>query len=77
MFIYTISASGEYAYFASENGSYGLHDLFRIKLPKELRPEPVTMITAKFIPPPTKQDKTISETKRAPYTYYRRENSYN
>ncbi len=53
---YTIAASGEYAYFARENGTYGKHDLYKIKLPKELRPEPVTMITANFIAPKTSPD---------------------
>ncbi len=38
---YTIPASGEYAYYSSNRGGYGRNDIFRIKLPKELRPEPV------------------------------------
>lgn len=41
---YTISASGEYAFFSSENNAMGGHDIFQIELPKELRPEPVTIV---------------------------------
>ena len=36
---YTIPASGDYAYFSSGRTMYGLNDLYRIKLPKEIRPE--------------------------------------
>lgn len=43
---YTISASGEYAFFSSENNAIGGHDIFQIELPKELRPEPVTIVKA-------------------------------
>lgn len=38
---YTIPASGDYAYFSSGKTYFGLNDLYRIKLPKEIRPEPV------------------------------------
>lgn len=38
---YTIPASGEYAYYSSERGGYGRNDIFRIKLPRELRPDAV------------------------------------
>lgn len=38
---YTIPASGDYAYFSSGRTYFGLNDLYRIKLPKEIRPEPV------------------------------------
>lgn len=38
---YTIPASGEYAYYSSERGGYGRNDIFRVKLPKELRPDAV------------------------------------
>lgn len=40
---YTIPASGEYAYYSSERGGYGLNDIFRITLPKELRPDAVRL----------------------------------
>lgn len=36
---YTIPASGDYAYFSSGRTMYGLNDLYRIKLPKEIRPD--------------------------------------
>lgn len=36
---YTIPAAGDYAYFSSGKTMYGLNDLYRIKLPKEIRPE--------------------------------------
>lgn len=41
---YTIPASGDFAYFSSDFRSYGQSDLFRIKLPKEIRPEPVMIV---------------------------------
>ncbi len=46
-FNYTIPASGDYAYFSA--GSMQDSDLFRIPLPEELQPEPVTLLTAKII----------------------------
>ncbi|HRH57224.1 MAG TPA: OmpA family protein [Chitinophagales bacterium] len=36
---YTIPASGDYAYFSSGKTMYGLNDLYRIHLPKEIRPD--------------------------------------
>lgn len=46
-FNYTIPASGEYAYFSS--GSMENSDLYRIKLPQEVQPDPVALITAKIV----------------------------
>ena len=43
----TIPASGDYAYFSS--GSMDNSDLYRIRLPEELKPEPVTLITARLV----------------------------
>jgi len=43
----TIPASGDYAYFSS--GSMNNSDLYRIQLPEELQPEPVTLITARLV----------------------------
>ncbi|HUH73043.1 MAG TPA: OmpA family protein [Chitinophagales bacterium] len=40
---YTIPASGEYAYYSSERTGYGYSDIFRIQLPKELRPDAVRL----------------------------------
>jgi len=45
---YTIPASGEYAYFSRENGQF-MSDLYRIKLPKEVQPEPVMLMTGRII----------------------------
>lgn len=36
---YTIPASGDYAYFSSGRTMYGMNDLYRIRLPKEIRPD--------------------------------------
>lgn len=42
---YTIPASGDFAYFVSDNGSINdSKDLFRITLPYKFRPEPVLMV---------------------------------
>ena len=46
-FNFTIPASGEYAYFSS--GPIRSSNLYRIKLPEELRPEPVTLVTGRLI----------------------------
>ncbi len=48
-FYYTIPASGDYAYFSSDKGSFGKSDLYRIKLPRELRPLPVTLVETKVV----------------------------
>lgn len=40
-----IPASGEYAYLASSENSLGGLDIFRIKMPPALRPEPTALIT--------------------------------
>ncbi len=52
---YTIPASGEYAYFSSDVGEQSLmSNLYKIQLPKEVRPKPVTVInfTMKKLPKP-------------------------
>ena len=41
---YSVPASGEYAYFSSESNSIGKTDIFRIKLPQQMRPEPVVLV---------------------------------
>ena len=41
---YSIPASGDYAYFSSEKGSIGKADIFRIKLPREIQPDPVVLV---------------------------------
>ncbi|MEL6922742.1 MAG: OmpA family protein, partial [Bacteroidota bacterium] len=45
---YTIPASGEYAYFSRENQLFK-SDLYRIKLPKAVQPEPVLLMSGNII----------------------------
>ncbi|MBC8045180.1 MAG: OmpA family protein, partial [Fimbriimonadaceae bacterium] len=54
-FYYTIPASGDYAYFSSRESIYGKSDIYRIKLPKEIQPDPVALITGKIIDAETKK----------------------
>ncbi|MCE7039747.1 OmpA family protein [Dyadobacter sp. CY312] len=42
---FSIPASGEYSYISSSENSLGEQDIFRISLPKELKPDPVAIIT--------------------------------
>ncbi len=42
---YNIPASGEYAYFSSTHNSIGRNDIYRIKLPKEIKPNPVVLVS--------------------------------
>lgn len=46
---YSIPASGEYAYFVSYTNSLGGADIFRIKLPVAMRPNPVVLIKGKVL----------------------------
>jgi len=41
---YRIPASGDYAYYVSSKNSVGETDIFKIKLPKEVRPDPVVLV---------------------------------
>lgn len=52
---YSVPASGEYAYFSSENKSMGKTDIFRILLPQALRPEPVVLIRGRVLDQKTKE----------------------
>jgi len=53
---YTIPASGKYAYVVSSNGGIeGSLDLFRVKLPQALKPEPVVLIYGKVLNSKTKE----------------------
>ena len=45
---YSIPASGEYAYFVSSKKSLGKSDIFRIKLPNEIKPAPVSLISGLY-----------------------------
>lgn len=52
---YTLAASGEYAFVASRNGGIeGSLDLFRMKLPRALRPNPVVLVYGKVMNSKTK-----------------------
>lgn len=44
-----IPASGEYAYFVSDKDSYGGYDIYSLKMPKALRPDPTALITGYVI----------------------------
>jgi OOP family OmpA-OmpF porin len=60
-FNYSVPASGTYAYFSSDFRGRGQSDLYRIELPKEAQPEPVTLITGRLLNTLTKEfidDKT-------------------
>ncbi len=46
---FTITASGDYAYFVSSQNSLGNEDIFRVALPQELRPEKVILVAGKVI----------------------------
>ena len=52
---YSVPASGEYAYFSSENNSRGKTDIYRIKLPAAMRPEPVVLIRGRVLDEHTKE----------------------
>jgi outer membrane protein OmpA-like peptidoglycan-associated protein len=51
---YSIPASGEYAYFHSTVNSLGEEDIFRIKLPKSAKPEPVVLVHGRVLNTKTK-----------------------
>ncbi len=46
---FTIPATGDYAYFVSTDKTYGYEDIFKIFLPKELRPKPVVIVKGKVL----------------------------
>src|SRR5581483_8955447 len=46
---YTVPASGEYAYFVSTENTFGMGDIFRAKLPEQLRPKPVVLVSGKVL----------------------------
>ncbi|HXA02315.1 MAG TPA: OmpA family protein [Cytophagaceae bacterium] len=51
---YSVPASGEYAYFHTTVNSIGEEDIFRIKLPKAAKPEPVVLVHGKVLNTKTK-----------------------
>ena len=46
---FTITASGDYGYFVSSQNSLGREDIFRVKLPSQLRPERVVIVSGKVL----------------------------
>ncbi len=56
---YTLSARGDYAYFASSKSGYGEGDIFRIALPREVQPEPVALIKGRVINSITKEPMAV------------------
>lgn len=52
---YNIPASGDYAFFSSTNKSLGKNDIFRIKLPQKIKPNPVVLISGKVLNERTNQ----------------------
>lgn len=44
-----VPASGEYAYFVSDQKSYGGYDIYRMRLPETLRPTPTALLTGKVM----------------------------
>lgn len=46
---FTVPASGEYAYLVSTTNSVGEEDIFKIKLPNELKPDPVILISGRVL----------------------------
>jgi len=47
--VFCIPANGEFAYLSSSDNSYGQADIFRIRMSKESRPEPVVLIHGKVL----------------------------
>lgn len=52
---YSVPADGEYAYFVSSENSYGGQDIFKIKLPTEMKPEPVVLVKGYVLNSKTKE----------------------
>ncbi len=52
---YVVQASGNYAYFSSNANSLGEEDVFRIALPKAVKPQPVVLVSGKVFDSKTKQ----------------------
>ncbi|WMJ74088.1 OmpA family protein [Cytophagaceae bacterium ABcell3] len=52
---YSIPASGEYAYFVSEENSIGKSDIMRIKLPVAVKPKPTVLVYGRVLNSKTKE----------------------
>ena len=46
---YSISAKGDYAYFVSKNQENNSKDIYRIRIPEEVRPDPVVLVKGKVL----------------------------
>jgi OmpA-OmpF porin, OOP family len=46
---YVIPASGEFVYYGSVNNAIGESDLLRVPLPKEVRPQPVALVSGRVV----------------------------
>lgn len=46
---FTIPAAGDFAYLCSQNESFGLEDIFRIKLPEATQPDPVAIVSGQVL----------------------------
>ncbi len=52
---YSITASGDYAYFVSDSGLSTLSDIYRIKLPERVKPKSVALLSGKVLDSKTKE----------------------
>ncbi len=52
---FVIPASGDYAYFVSNRDSYGRSDIFRARLPENMRPRPVVLVRGRVLDARTRQ----------------------
>ena len=52
---YTLSAAADYAYMVSDRNSIGLSDLVRVKLPEEIKPDPVVLLLGHTLNAKTKE----------------------
>ena len=46
---YSVPASGDYAYFVSDEGSIGKGDIFKVKLPSAVRPDPIVLVKGRVL----------------------------
>lgn len=46
---FSLSAKGDYAYLVSTHNSFGVEDIFQLKLEEEMKPEPVVLIYGKVL----------------------------
>lgn len=57
---YTLPASGHYGYMVSKIQSVGLSDIIRFKLPHDIKPDPVILVSGKVLHAKTKKPVTAS-----------------